>query len=159
MICGEGLERLTHATPVTRRQKPKPWQKPGSIFERRHGTKTHLSGYKQPREVCVEGLVPVVRTGPTKDKCGVGGRVEFLARLSRFKMAFLRCLNRPPIGSGSGRADSRIRTDDLIITNDLLYQLSYIGILVLSSPPRFPEVAAGPESVIRPLSGRRRKAG
>ena len=25
-------------------------------------------------------------------------------------------------------ADSRIRTDDLIITNDLLYQLSYIGI-------------------------------
>jgi hypothetical protein len=29
------------------------------------------------------------------------------------------------------RADSRIRTDDLIITNDLLYQLSYIGILVL----------------------------
>jgi hypothetical protein len=26
-------------------------------------------------------------------------------------------------------ADSRIRTDDLIITNDLLYQLSYIGIL------------------------------
>ena len=29
------------------------------------------------------------------------------------------------------RADSRIRTDDLIITNDLLYQLSYIGILSL----------------------------
>ena len=29
--------------------------------------------------------------------------------------------------SGGGRADSRIRTDDLIITNDLLYQLSYIG--------------------------------
>ena len=28
-------------------------------------------------------------------------------------------------------ADSRIRTDDLIITNDLLYQLSYIGILSL----------------------------
>jgi hypothetical protein len=28
-----------------------------------------------------------------------------------------------------GRADSRIRTDDLIITNDLLYQLSYIGVL------------------------------
>jgi hypothetical protein len=28
-------------------------------------------------------------------------------------------------------ADSRIRTDDLIITNDLLYQLSYIGNLVL----------------------------
>ena len=26
-------------------------------------------------------------------------------------------------------ADSRIRTDDLIITNDLLYQLSYIGVL------------------------------
>jgi hypothetical protein len=25
-------------------------------------------------------------------------------------------------------ADSRIRTDDLIITNDLLYQLSYIGV-------------------------------
>ena len=59
----------------------------------------------------------------------------------------------------STRADSRIRTDDLIITNDLLYQLSYIGIPVLSSPPRSPEVTAGPESVIRPLSGRRRKAG
>jgi hypothetical protein len=29
------------------------------------------------------------------------------------------------------RADSRIRTDDLIITNDLLYQLSYIGIALL----------------------------
>ena len=28
------------------------------------------------------------------------------------------------------RADSRIRTDDLIITNDLLYQLSYIGISI-----------------------------
>ena len=28
-------------------------------------------------------------------------------------------------------ADSRIRTDDLIITNDLLYQLSYIGTLSL----------------------------
>jgi hypothetical protein len=26
-------------------------------------------------------------------------------------------------------ADSRIRTDDLIITNDLLYQLSYIGVM------------------------------
>jgi hypothetical protein len=41
-----------------------------------------------------------------------------------------------PSGKGSegrGRlppgADSRIRTDDLIITNDLLYQLSYIGVL------------------------------
>jgi hypothetical protein len=37
---------------------------------------------------------------------------------------------RAPIGHRfriSGQADSRIRTDDLIITNDLLYQLSYIG--------------------------------
>jgi hypothetical protein len=32
-----------------------------------------------------------------------------------------------------GRADSRIRTDDLIITNDLLYQLSYIGVLRMGS--------------------------
>jgi hypothetical protein len=31
----------------------------------------------------------------------------------------------------SEEADSRIRTDDLIITNDLLYQLSYIGICSL----------------------------
>jgi hypothetical protein len=31
------------------------------------------------------------------------------------------------------RADSRIRTDDLIITNDLLYQLSYIGIFAFTS--------------------------
>ena len=44
-----------------------------------------------------------------------------------------------PSGNGSegrGRlppgADSRIRTDDLIITNDLLYQLSYIGIWSLT---------------------------
>jgi hypothetical protein len=33
-------------------------------------------------------------------------------------------------------ADSRIRTDDLIITNDLLYQLSYIGIGVLGRERR-----------------------
>jgi hypothetical protein len=74
-------------------------------------------------------------------------------------MAFFEVSNRPQIGSGSGRADSRIRTDDLIITNDLLYQLSYIGILVLSSPLCFPAVTAGHESVVRPLSGGRRKAG
>jgi hypothetical protein len=30
-------------------------------------------------------------------------------------------------------ADSRIRTDDLIITNDLLYQLSYVGIFATLS--------------------------
>ncbi len=54
--------------------------------------------------------------------------------------------NRLRMRSGGGRADSRIRTDDLIITNDLLYQLSYIGICttILSLPsslPRFPGVA------------------
>ncbi len=38
-------------------------------------------------------------------------------------------IKRPRINSGSERADSRIRTDDLIITNDLLYQLSYIGVM------------------------------
>jgi hypothetical protein len=40
------------------------------------------------------------------------------------------------------RADSRIRTDDLIITNDLLYQLSYIGILVLSEWDHILAIAA-----------------
>ena len=30
------------------------------------------------------------------------------------------------------KADSRIRTDDLIITNDLLYQLSYIGVALFA---------------------------
>jgi hypothetical protein len=43
-------------------------------------------------------------------------------------------------------ADSRIRTDDLIITNDLLYQLSYIGIF--SSLPRCPRVDTGRESAV-----------
>ncbi len=28
------------------------------------------------------------------------------------------------------KANGRSRTDDLIITNDLLYQLSYVGIIV-----------------------------
>jgi hypothetical protein len=31
------------------------------------------------------------------------------------------------IPSGSGRAGNRVRTDDLLITNQLLYQLSYAG--------------------------------
>jgi hypothetical protein len=41
------------------------------------------------------------------------------------------CLRTAASGLFSG-ADSRIRTDDLIITNDLLYQLSYIGIETFS---------------------------
>jgi hypothetical protein len=41
------------------------------------------------------------------------------------------------VGTTLRGADSRIRTDDLIITNDLLYQLSYIGVVALSSSDRF----------------------
>jgi hypothetical protein len=36
-------------------------------------------------------------------------------------------MQRPDRGSG---ADGRIRTGDLLITNQLLYQLSYISVLV-----------------------------
>ena len=35
----------------------------------------------------------------------------------------------PPIGEGLVYgADNRIRTDDLVITNDVLYRLSYISV-------------------------------
>ena len=38
-----------------------------------------------------------------------------------------------------GRAGSRIRTDDLLITNQLLYQLSYAGIYLRNTSRRDPE--------------------
>ena len=52
-------------------------------------------------------------------------------------------------------ADSRIRTDDLIITNDLLCQLSYIGVLLFPLfSPRWP--SRSHSRVGRPTSSRRR---
>jgi hypothetical protein len=58
-------------------------------------------------------------------------------------------------------ADSRIRTDDLIITNDLLYQLSYIGICTtILLATSFSRVAAADESaVLPPTALAPRKAG
>jgi hypothetical protein len=40
------------------------------------------------------------------------------------KQPFARLGSHPPVYEGAG---SRIRTDDLLITNQLLYQLSYAG--------------------------------
>ncbi len=43
-------------------------------------------------------------------------------------------------------ADSRIRTDDLLITNQLLYQLSYAGELRLKGYKSYNVKTEGPES-------------
>ncbi len=41
--------------------------------------------------------------------------------------------SRPDSIGGNGGANGRIRTDDLLITNELLYQLSYVGCGKVSS--------------------------
>ena len=38
--------------------------------------------------------------------------------------------SKPLCGAGNG-ADGQTRTDDLLITNQLLYQLSYVGLLLI----------------------------
>ena len=38
-------------------------------------------------------------------------------------------IGKPKTGEGNG-AEGRTRTDDLLITNQLLYQLSYFGMLI-----------------------------
>jgi hypothetical protein len=50
--------------------------------------------------------------------------------------------NRPRIRSGGGRAGNRVRTDDLLITNQLLYQLSYAGIFEVCEKNHILAVAA-----------------
>ena len=51
------------------------------------------------------------------------------------------------LSSWNDGADDRIRTGDLLITNQLLYQLSYVGIrkTFLRSPGAATGSAAGPE--------------
>ena len=85
------------------------------------------NGAKNPRTVTVLGLI------------GGGGRIRTIeAKRSRFTVCPLWPLGNSPIFcsfgcrlkecAGSGGAGRRTRTPDLLITNQLLYQLSYTGV-------------------------------
>src|SRR5580704_15345691 len=75
-------------------------------------------------------LEPSLTTQSILVSCPRNSRYIAGGQLAVFQGGPSRTGGKAPISESfdfEGRADNRVRTDDLLITNQLLYQLSYVG--------------------------------